>query len=97
MNRFFLCKGEKESCDHIFHHCSKASLLWQLVFSLFGVVLVLHTSVQLSKQCFLVSIIDPLGRGERRREMLFLFVCFGLLGKREIKGLLIILSFQIKS
>ena len=46
MNKCFLCKGEEESCDHILLHCSKASLLWQLVFSLFGVVWVLHTLVQ---------------------------------------------------
>ena len=46
VNRCFLCKGEKGSCDHILLHCSKASLLWLLVFSLFGVVWLLHTSIQ---------------------------------------------------
>ena len=46
VNKRFLCKDEKESCNHIILHCSKASLLWQLVFSLFAVVWVLHTSVQ---------------------------------------------------
>ena len=46
MNRCFLCKGEEESCDHILLHCSKASLLWQLVFSLLGVVWVVHSSVK---------------------------------------------------
>ena len=46
MNRCFLCKCDKESCDHILLHCSKASLLWQLVFSLFGVVWLVHSSVK---------------------------------------------------
>ena len=46
VNRCFLCKGEKGSCDQILLHCSKASLLWLLVFSLFGVVWLLHTSIQ---------------------------------------------------
>ena len=74
VNKCFLCKGEEESCDHIIFHCSKASLLWQLVFSLFGVV---GCCLPQSKQCFIVSIADPLGRGT--------------------KGLLIMLSFQIKN
>ena len=46
VNRCFLCKGEEGSCDHILLHCSKASLLWLLVFSLFGVLWLLHTSIQ---------------------------------------------------
>ena len=46
VNRYFLCKGEDESCDHILHR-SKAILLWWLVFfSLFGVVWVLYSSVK---------------------------------------------------
>ena len=44
-NRCFLCKG-KEFCNHILLHYFKASLLWWLVFSLFRVAWVLHTSVQ---------------------------------------------------
>ena len=44
-----------------------------------------------SKQCCLVGIANPLGRGERRRGMLPLFVCFELFGKKGI-GLLIMLS-----
>ena len=36
-NRCALCKEELESIDHILLHCDKAKLLWQLVFSIFGV------------------------------------------------------------
>ena len=36
VNGCFLCK--EKSCDDILIYCSKASLLWQLVFSLFAMV-----------------------------------------------------------
>ena len=49
-----------------------------------------------SKQRFLVGIAAPLEKGERRHGMLLLFVCFAPYGKRGIKGLLKMLSFQIK-
>ena len=37
VNRCFLCKEEKESMDHILLHYAKASVLWELLFALFGV------------------------------------------------------------
>ena len=36
-NRCSLCCAEKETINHILVHCSKAKVLWDLVFSLFGV------------------------------------------------------------
>ena len=36
-NKCALCKRESESIDHIILHCDEARLLWQLVFSIFGV------------------------------------------------------------
>ena len=40
-NRCFLCCTEKESINHILIHCSKARVLWELVFALFGVMWIL--------------------------------------------------------
>ena len=37
LNRCALCKVELEIMDHILLHCVKERLLWQLVFSIFGV------------------------------------------------------------
>ena len=45
-NRCFLCKEEEETNDHPFLFCSKASKLWSLIFSLFGVHWVLHSTVR---------------------------------------------------
>ena len=40
-----LCKVELETIDHIFLHCDKARLLWQLVFSIFGVWWVIFETI----------------------------------------------------
>ena len=40
-NRCFLCCEEEESVDHILIQCSKARVLWELLFALFGVTWVL--------------------------------------------------------
>ena len=45
-NRCHMCKVEEESTDHLLLHCHKAGILWQLVFSLFGVVQVMHFIVR---------------------------------------------------
>ena len=44
-NRCFLCCAEEETINHILVHCSKAKILWDLVFSLFGVNWVLPFTV----------------------------------------------------
>ncbi|RVW61029.1 hypothetical protein CK203_045822 [Vitis vinifera] len=36
-NRCFLCCAEKKTINHILIHCSKARVLWDLVFTLFSV------------------------------------------------------------
>ena len=43
-NRYFLCCVEKESSNHILIHCSKARVLSELLFALFGVMWVLPLS-----------------------------------------------------
>ncbi|KAJ9705268.1 hypothetical protein PVL29_003364 [Vitis rotundifolia] len=45
-NRCFLCPVEEESIDHFLIHCSKAKVLWELIFALFGVTWVLPSSVK---------------------------------------------------
>ncbi|KAJ9699595.1 hypothetical protein PVL29_008272 [Vitis rotundifolia] len=44
-NRCFLCCEEEESVDHILIHCTRARVLWELLFALFGVSWVLPCTV----------------------------------------------------
>ncbi|RVW46482.1 ADP-ribosylation factor [Vitis vinifera] len=45
-NICFLCCAEEETINHILVHCSKARVLWDLVFTLFGVNWVLPLTVR---------------------------------------------------
>ena len=45
-NRCALCKKGMDSIDHILLHCGKARILWQLVFSIFGVRWVLSKAIR---------------------------------------------------
>ena len=45
-NRCFLCLSEVETMDHLLLHCVKTRVLWNLIFSLFGVAWVLSCSVK---------------------------------------------------
>ena len=45
-NRCFLCKDEEETYNHLFLLCNKASLLWNMIFSLFDVQWVMHFTVR---------------------------------------------------
>ncbi|KAJ9701497.1 hypothetical protein PVL29_006726 [Vitis rotundifolia] len=45
-NRCFLCCKEEETINHILIHCPKARVLWNLVFSMFGVHWVLPHTVR---------------------------------------------------
>ena len=46
VNRYFLCKSGEKSSYHILLQYLKARLLWQLIFSSFGVAWVLHSSIK---------------------------------------------------
>ncbi|RVW29580.1 Exonuclease 1 [Vitis vinifera] len=64
-NRCFLCCEEEESIDHILIQCSRARVLWELLFALFGVTWVLPYSVRdtLSGWC-------GFNLGKKRRKVL---------------------------
>ena len=38
-NGCYMCKREEDSVDHILFHYARTKILWQLVFSLFGISL----------------------------------------------------------
>ena len=46
MNRCFLCKLEGDFINHILLHCTKARILWHLLFSLFEVVWMIPFSMK---------------------------------------------------
>lgn len=46
LNKCCMCKGEEELVDDILLHCSETRILWQLVYSLFGIVSVMHSLVR---------------------------------------------------
>ena len=45
-NMFYLCKKKEETSDHLILFCKKATMLWSLILSLFGVQWVLHCSIK---------------------------------------------------
>ena len=45
-NRCYICKAEEEIGDHILIHCMKARILWHLIYMVFGVQLVMHSSIR---------------------------------------------------
>ena len=46
VNRCFLCQEAEELVDHLLLHCSKTRVLWELLFSLFGVNWIISGSVR---------------------------------------------------
>ena len=57
-NRCCLCCIEEETINHILVHCSKVKILWDLVFSLFGVNWVLPFTVRDTLLSWYVSFKD---------------------------------------
>ena len=45
-SRCFMCKAEKESTNHLLLHYPKATMIWQLIFVLFGVQWVMSFSIK---------------------------------------------------
>lgn len=46
LNRCYMCKKEEALCKLLRLHCSIARILWQLIFSLFRVAWVMHSSIR---------------------------------------------------
>ena len=45
-NKRFMCLEKEETIDHLLLHCSKTRVLWDLLFTLFGVSWVLSSSIR---------------------------------------------------
>ena len=45
-NKYHMCKAEEKTSDHILLHCLKAHILWQLIFALFDIQWVMHSSMR---------------------------------------------------
>ena len=43
---YYLCKEEEETTNHLLLFCGKARMLWSLIYSLFGVQWVMHSSIR---------------------------------------------------
>ena len=83
-NRCFLCCVEEESIDHILIHCTKARVLWELLFAIFRVNWVLPLSVR-DTLLGCVGLIWARSVEKCGRQPLCVF--FGRFGRKEI-GLL---------
>ncbi|RVW23965.1 hypothetical protein CK203_092088 [Vitis vinifera] len=81
-NRCSLCCAEKETINHILVHCSKAKVLWDLVFSLFGVNWVLPFTVKDTLLGWCASFKDKKHRKVWRTAPLCLF---WRLGRKETR------------
>ena len=44
--KYYLCKGEEESTNHILLHCLKVSMLWHLILAIFDVQWVMPFSIK---------------------------------------------------
>ena len=75
----------EESVDHLLVHCTKTGILWQLVFSLFGIKWVMPDSV---KEVLLSWQGNFVGKKEFFFEGLLLYAFCGLFGggKQEVLG-----------
>ena len=72
-NRYFLWYVEEETINHILINCSKVRVLWELVFTLFGVNWVLPLMVGDTLLSWLTSFVDKKRRKAWLEAPLYLF------------------------
>ena len=72
-NRCFFCLVEEESTNHILIHCTKTRVLWELLFTLFGVTWVLPYSVRETLFCWLGSFVGKKRKKAWKLALLCLF------------------------
>ena len=94
LNRCYLCKEKEETTDHLFLFCKKATMLWSLIFSPFGVQWVLHSSIK--RNLLLVGMVPLWVRGGRRLGGLLLYAYCGPYGRKEMKERSMISNSQTK-
>ncbi|RVW99041.1 Transposon TX1 uncharacterized 149 kDa protein [Vitis vinifera] len=80
-NRCFLCLSEAETVDHLLLHCVKTRVLWNLLFSLFGVSYTLSCTVN---ELFLDGMECLWGKCARGLGKWLLYVYYGQSGRRGI-------------
>ena len=80
-NRCYLCKEKEKTSDHLILFCKKATMLWSLIFSLFGVQWVFHSSIKRN----LLAMVPLWVRGGRRLGGLPLYAKCGPYGMKEMK------------
>ena len=91
-NRCYLCKEKEKTSDHLILFCKKATMLWSLIFSLFGVQWVLHSSIK--RNLLLVGMVPLWVRGGRRLGGLPFYAYCGPYGRKEMKERSMILNGQ---
>ena len=84
-SRCFLCRRKEEAIDHFLLHCDVTRVLWDILFSLFGVHWVFPNSVVQTLEGWRGSFI-----GKKRKEVWRVgpLCLFGLNGQQETKLLL---------
>jgi hypothetical protein len=82
MDRCYLCKRDGEFVDHLLLHCDVASILWNLVFSRFGMSWVMPSrEIELSTYLLAGGRLE--GQGVLRFGRWCPYVFFGVFGRRE--------------
>ena len=91
-NRCHLWKREEKTTFRLFLFCSKARMLQNSVYSLFGVQWVLHSSIKRNLLYWHGSYVGK----KRKYAGLIPYTCRGLFGRKGIERLLMTLSSLIK-
>ena len=93
LNKCYMCKEEEKTVEHILLQGSKAVILWQLIYALFGVQRAMHSLVK----CAFWACTGPLSkRREKRLGKLLHYACYRPFQERETGKLLKIVKKWVK-